>query len=182
MGTRMKVGVSACLLGERVRYDGGHKLDRLVTDALGPHVEFVPVCPEVEAGFPVPREAMCLVGDTAAPCLETIRGRVDQTGRMQGWARRRVRELEKEDLCGFIFKSKSPSCGMERVGVGREPGVVVKTGVGLFARAFMERFPLVPVEEDGRLHDTAIREDFIERILAFKRWKNAVLEGHTPPS
>ena len=115
------LGISACLLGQEVRFDGGHQLDRFITDTLGRYVEFVPVCPEVECGLGVPREAMRLVGDPEAPRLMTVRTKIDHTERMVKWARKRVQELEQEDLCGFIFKSKSPSSGMERVRVYREP-------------------------------------------------------------
>lgn len=170
METKIRLGVSSCLLGESVRFDGGHKLDHFITATLGQFVEYVPVCPEVECGLGVPREAMQLVGDPADPRLETVRTSVDHTERMLAWARKRVAELEAEGLCGFIFKSNSPSCGMEQVQVCDEHGVPSKSGIGLFARIFMERFPLLPVEDEGRLHDIALRENFIER--AFKgQWR-----------
>ena len=170
---KIRLGISACLLGEPVRFDGGHQWDRFITDTLGQYVEFVPVCPEAECGLGVPREAMRLVGDPDAPRLVTVRTKVDLTDRMVTWARKRVRELEREDLRGFIFKSKSPSSGMERVRVYSEtaPGSPVLRGVGMFARVFMEHFPLLPVEEEGRLHDLALRENFIERIFVYQRWR-----------
>jgi uncharacterized protein YbgA (DUF1722 family)/uncharacterized protein YbbK (DUF523 family) len=170
---KIRLGISACLLGESVRFDGGHKLDRFITDTLGQYVEFVPVCPEVECGLGVPREAMRLVGDLKAPRLMTVRTKADLTERMVAWARKRVQELEQENLCGFIFKSKSPSSGMERVKVYSEPpqGAPVTRGVGLFARAFMEHFPLLPVEDEGRLHDPVLRENFIERLFVGQRWR-----------
>ena len=112
---KIKLGISTCLLGENVRYDGGHKLDRFLTDTLGQYVEYVPVCPEVECGLSIPRESMHLEGDPESPRLVTSRTKQDMTGRMVGWANTRVVELEKEGLCGFIFKSDSPSSGMERV-------------------------------------------------------------------
>lgn len=171
MSTKIKLGISSCLLGEKVRYDGGHKWDRFLTDTLGKFVEFVPVCPEVECGLGVPREAMRLEGDPAAPRLVTVRTGVDHTERMTAWTRRRVRELEAEGLCGFIFKSGSPSSGLERVKVYNAQGVPAKTGVGLFARAFLEHFPLLPVEDEGRLHDPRLRENFIEAIFVLKRWR-----------
>jgi uncharacterized protein YbgA (DUF1722 family)/uncharacterized protein YbbK (DUF523 family) len=158
-------------LGERVRYDGGHKLDRFLAETLGKYVEYVPVCPEVETGLGTPREAMRLVGDAADPRLVTIHTRVDHTNRMRAWARGRLAELENEGLCGFIFKANSPSSGMERVRVYNEKGTPAKRGVGIWARAFMEHFPLLPVEEDGRLHDPALRENFIERIFVYARWR-----------
>jgi uncharacterized protein YbbK (DUF523 family)/uncharacterized protein YbgA (DUF1722 family) len=172
----IKIGVSSCLLGEKVRYDGGHKLDHFLVDTLGRYVEFVPVCPEVEMGLPVPREALRQVGDPENPRLVTSRGGEDLTGRMLGWARRRVRELEKEELCGFIFKSRSPSSGMERVKVYNKNGLAHKTGVGVFARVFMEHFPLLPVEEEGRLHDPVLRENFIESLFTFQRWRDLLAQ------
>ena len=127
---KIKLGISTCLLGENVRYDGGHKLDRFLTDTLGQYVEYVPVCPEVECGLPIPREAMHLEGDLDSPRLVTIRTKQDMTDRMVQWARNRISMLEKEDLCGFIFKSDSPSSGMERIKVYNEKGMPVKKGVG----------------------------------------------------
>jgi uncharacterized protein YbgA (DUF1722 family)/uncharacterized protein YbbK (DUF523 family) len=171
---KIKLGVSTCLLGENVRYDGGHKLDRFLTDTLGQYVEYVPVCPEVECGLPVPRESMHLEGDPESPRLVTSRTKQDMTERMIQWALERVVELEKEDLCGFIFKSDSPSSGMERVKVYNDKGMAVKKGVGMFARIFMEHFPLLPVEDEGRLHDPGLRENFIERIFTLKRWREAL--------
>jgi uncharacterized protein YbgA (DUF1722 family)/uncharacterized protein YbbK (DUF523 family) len=171
MTDKIRLGISTCLLGEPVRYDGGHKWDRFLTDTLGNYVDFVPVCPEVECGLGIPREAMHLAGDPQNPRLVTVRSGVDHTERMLSWAHNRVKELEKEGLCGFIFKSKSPSSGMERVKVYGPSGSSANTGVGLFARAFMEHFPLLPVEEEGRLHDPRLRENFIEAIFTLKRWR-----------
>jgi uncharacterized protein YbgA (DUF1722 family)/uncharacterized protein YbbK (DUF523 family) len=178
MEAPIKLGISMCLLGEPVRYDGGHKWDRFLTDTLGKYVEFTPVCPEMECGLGVPREAMRLVGDLENPRLVTIHTKMDHTDRMIQWARRRIAELKKEDLCGFIFKSDSPSSGMERVKVYNEKGIPVKQGVGIFAREFMASFPLLPVEEEGRLHDPGLRENFIERIFALKRWREVL--DHKP--
>jgi uncharacterized protein YbgA (DUF1722 family)/uncharacterized protein YbbK (DUF523 family) len=171
---KIKLGISTCLLGKNVRYDGGHKLDRFLTDTLGQYAEYVPVCPEVECGLPIPREAMHLEGDPDSPRLVTIRTKQDMTDRMVQWARNRVSALEKEDLCGFIFKSDSPSSGMERIKVYNEKGMPVKKGVGMFAKIFMDHFPLLPVEEEGRLHDPNLRENFIERIFILKRWREAL--------
>jgi len=176
MERAIKLGISSCLLGEAVRWNGTHKLDRFLVDTLGKFVEYVPVCPEVECGFGTPREPFRLVGDLSSPRFVTSRTKIDYTERMTEWAHKRVSELEKEDLCGFIFKSRSPSSGMEAVKVYNEKGMPVKKGVGMFARAFMEHFPLLPVEEDGRLHDLKLRENFIERIFAFKRWREGLEE------
>ena len=171
MKTKIRLGISSCLLGNPVRYDGGHKLDRFLTGTLGRYVEYVPVCPEVECGLPIPRESMRLEGDPASPRLVTTRTKIEKTDQMSSWAKRRVVELEKEGLMGFIFKSDSPSSGMERVKVYNESGMASRKGVGMFARAFMEHFPLLPVEEEGRLHDPVLRENFIERIFALARWR-----------
>ena len=170
----IRIGISSCLLGERVRYDGGHRLDPFLADTLGMFVEYLPICPEVECGLPVPRAPMPLEGEPSSPRLLTIRTRLDHTGRMLAWARRRVAGLEAEGLCGFIFKSNSPSCGMERVKVYRGSGMPARTGAGMFARCFMERFPLLPAEDEGRLHDPAVRENFMERVFALRRWRDLV--------
>ncbi len=177
---KIKLGISTCLLGENIRYDGGHKLDRFLTDTLGYYVEYVPVCPEVECGLPVPRESMHLEGHPESPRLVTSQTRRDMTDRMVRWALRRVTELEREDLCGFIFKSNSPSSGMERIRVYDEKGMPSKKSVGIFARAFMDRFPLLPVEDEEGLHDLEIRENFIERIFTLKRWREALVQKKNP--
>ncbi len=168
---KILIGISSCLLGNPVRYDGGHKLDHFLRDTLGQYVDYVPVCPEAECGMGIPRESMRLTGKSEAPRLVTRNTREDKTDMMVRWANKRVRELEAENLCGFIFKSDSPSSGMERVKVYDEKGMPAKTGVGIFARIFMEHFPLLPVEDEGRLHDAGLRENFIERIFTLQRWR-----------
>ena len=172
----IRLGISACLLGENVRFDGGHKLDRFVRDTLGKFVEYVPVCPEAECGLGIPREAMHLEGDPVSPRLVTVRTKRDFTDQMLNWANERVRELEGESLCGFIFKSDSPSSGMERVKIYDSNNVPRKIASGLFASVFMQHFPLLPVEDDGRLHDPMLRENFIERIFVAKRWRAIALD------
>ncbi|MBI5520387.1 MAG: DUF523 and DUF1722 domain-containing protein [Desulfovibrio sp.] len=176
--TRPRVGISRCLLGENVRYDGGHKLDRFLRDELGRHVDFVPVCPEVECGMPVPREAMRLVGDPDAPRLVTIKSGLDMTPRMEAWAQARVERLQGEGLCGFVFKFGSPSSGMARVKVYPEGGgSPVLKGRGLFAARLMDEMPLLPVEDEGRLNDPALRENFIERVFVMHRWNGMLAKG-----
>lgn len=177
MSDLIKLGVSHCLLGERVRYDGQHKRDSFIVDTLGKYVEFVPVCPEVECGLPVPREAMRLVGSVENPRLMTQRSGIDHTDRMLSWTAKRLDDLEGEELCGYIFKAKSPSSGMDRVKVYNGKGGVSGHGPGLFAREFMKRFPLLPVEDEGRLNDQDLRENFIERIFTLKRYREAVRNG-----
>ncbi len=168
---KIKLGISTCLLGENVRYDGGHKLDRFLRDTLGQYVQYVPVCPETECGLGVPRESMRLEGDPSFPRLVTNRTRQDKTDQLVRWAQARLKQLESENLCGFIFKSNSPSSGMERVKVYNEKGMPSKNGSGIFARMFMDRFPSLPVEDEGRLHDPDLRENFIERIFVLKNWR-----------
>jgi uncharacterized protein YbgA (DUF1722 family)/uncharacterized protein YbbK (DUF523 family) len=168
---KIRIGISACLLGEKVRYDGGHKLDRYITDTLGLYFEWVPVCPEVEYGLPVPRESMHLVGDPASPRIVTVRTGVDHTEGMKKWAADKLRKLDKEDLCGFIFKSKSPSSGIGGIKVYTLSGMPSNKGTGIFGGAFMRYFPLVPVIDDGRMHNPNLRESFIEQVFVYKRWK-----------
>ena len=174
---RIKLGISSCLLGEPVRYDGQHKLDRYLRDDLGREIEWVPVCPEVECGLPVPRESMRLVGDPAAPRLVANRTGRDLTRQMTTFAARRVEELEAEDLDGFVFKKDSPSSGLDRVKVYNRSGMPVKTGRGLFARAFVERFPSLPVIEEGMLNDRFLRERFLNRIFTARRWRELLADG-----
>lgn len=178
-GDSPMVGISSCLLGNQVRYDGGHKLDHFLRDRLGSFVRFVPVCPEVECGLPVPREAMRLVNTGGEIKLLTRKTEKDITPQMSAWAEKRITDLKKLPLCGFIFKSKSPSSGMRGVKVYTDRGGVNKTGVGIFAKAFMEAFPNLPVEDEGRLNDDGIRENFIERLFVMHRWQKMLHEGFT---
>jgi uncharacterized protein YbgA (DUF1722 family)/uncharacterized protein YbbK (DUF523 family) len=171
---RIPLGISTCLLGENVRYNGGHKLDRYLKDTLGRFVRWIPVCPEVECGLGVPRESMRLVGDTAEPRLMTTKTGIDHTERMQRWADDRLARITEDDMCGFVFKSASPSSGLHGVRVYNDKGIPSRRGVGMFARAFTRRFPLLPVEDDGRLNDPGIRENFIERVFVYWRWRQFV--------
>ena len=148
----VRILVSACLLGEKVRYDGGHKRDLFLNETLDPFVEWVRVCPEVDCGLPVPREAMRLVGDPARPRLVTNRSGIDHTERMERWAKARLDELSRLDLRGYVCKKDSPSCGMEPAGV--------------FTRMFIDRFPRLPVEEEGRLADPVLCGTFLRRVKA----------------
>ena len=178
MQEKIKLGISTCLLGENVRYDGGHKLDRYLVNIVGDFVDWVPVCPEVECGLSTPREAMHLVGDEETPRLVTIRSNVDHTERMLTWAEKRLDQLQAEHLCGFVFKAKSPSSGMRDIKLYTEEGMPYsKKGVGLWAREFMKRFPYLPVEDEGRLNDAGIRENFIERVFVYKRWQDFLAKG-----
>ena len=174
----LRVGVSACLLGQMVRYDGGHCRDRYLTRDLGAYVEWVPVCPEVEVGMTTPRPTLRLVdGEERERLLETRSGH-DHTEAMRLWADRRVRALRALNLDGYVLKRNSPSCGMERVRVHSESGAR-RDGVGVFARALMEAWPELPIEEEGRLNDPRLREYFIERLFARSRWRRASEQGWT---
>ncbi len=176
---KIKIGISRCLLGEPVRYDGQHKHDRYLTDTLGRYFNYVGVCPEVECGLPVPREAMRLTGDPAAPRLVTVKTGLDHTERMAAWSAGRINALEREDLCGFIFKSRSPSSGMEGVKVYNNKGDVIGRAPGLFAGAFVQRFPNLPVIDEGRLHDPDLRENFIVRVFTLHRFRQALRTAPT---
>jgi uncharacterized protein YbgA (DUF1722 family)/uncharacterized protein YbbK (DUF523 family) len=173
----IRILVSACLLGEQVRYDGGHKRDPYLVETLGRFVEYVPVCPEVECGLSTPREAMHLAGDPADPRLVGVRSGADHTARMRNWARQKLRELEALDLCGYICKKDSPSSGMERVKVYGDGGIPARAGAGMFTKAFMDRFPLIPVEEEGRLQDPVLREMFVDRVFTLRRLRHTIRRG-----
>lgn len=168
----VRIGISSCLLGEEVRFDGGHKRDAFLVQTLGPMVEWVPVCPEVEIGLGTPRESIRLIRDPKAldqVRLVTGKTGVDLTKKMRQYARQRVRALAKENLCGYILKKDSPSCGMERVKVWHEQGPAERNGRGLFARELLTQFPNMPVEEEGRLRDPRLRENFIDRVFVYRR-------------
>jgi uncharacterized protein YbgA (DUF1722 family)/uncharacterized protein YbbK (DUF523 family) len=173
--TKIPIGISACLLGEKVRFDGGHKHDPYLTDTLGPYFDYVPVCPEVGCGLPVPRESMHLVGTPASNRLIGNKTGTDYTEQMQAYCERAVEELRGRNLFGFIFKAKSPSSGLFRAKLYTPAGEpTTEHTSGLFARAVTRAFPSLPCEEDGRLHDPALRENFIERVFALKRFRAEV--------
>lgn len=174
MTEKITLGVSSCLIGEQVRYSGTHARDHYITDTLGAYFNWVSVCPEVEIGLPVPREAMRLIGHHDSTRLVTRKSGVDYTDKMLSWASRRLKELEKENLAGFIFKSRSPSSGMSGVRVYTEKGMPSRTGSGIFGGAFTRHFPFLPAIDDGRLHNPSLRENFIERVFVFKRWQELI--------
>jgi uncharacterized protein YbgA (DUF1722 family)/uncharacterized protein YbbK (DUF523 family) len=168
----LRIGISACLLGDQVRFDGGHKRDSFLIDVLGKHVEWVRVCPEVEVGMGTPRESLRLVRLEGTVRMVTTRTNVDHTDAMNAWSRRRTEALAREDLDGYVLKKDSPSCGMERVKVYGGHGMAARDGRGLYADALLARLPLLPVEEEGRLCDPRLRENFIERVFAYRRLKD----------
>jgi uncharacterized protein YbbK (DUF523 family) len=161
---KIKLGISSCLLGKNVRYDGGHKLDSFLKDSLGKYVEYVPVCPEFECGLGVPRKSMRLEGEPDSLRLIITETRQDVTKRMVNWAQKRVIQLEKEDIRGFIFKSDSPSCGIKKVKIYNEKNMPVDAGVGIFAQIFMKHFPSLPVQDEENLHDSGLRGNFIVKL------------------
>src|SRR6266508_5744874 len=167
--TPPRIGISQCLLGDNVRYDGGHKRDSVLIEALGRYVEWVPVCPEVEIGLGTPREPMRLVGDPRSPRLVTLTSGIDHTEAMERFSHRRICELEALDLSGYVFKASSPSCGIREVPLLNAQGEDTSSGVGLFAQAFMEHFPDMPVEEESHLHDPQAIENFLARARAYRR-------------
>lgn len=169
----IRIGISRCLLGDDVRFDGGHKRDPFLVEVLGRYVEWVPVCPEVEAGFGVPREPMLLIGRATAPRLVTTSTRRDLTKSLKAFSTRRIRELRALDLSGFVFKARSPSCGVEGVPLYDRQGIARPDGMGLFARAFQNAFPLIPVAEEDHLADAVGCEHFIARVYAYHRRKRS---------
>lgn len=174
------VGISSCLLGNEVRYDGGSKLIHYLRDTLGEFVQFYVVCPEMECGMPVPREAVRLVKSGDSVQMRTSKSNEDRTEMMLTWRDSKMVDLKEIPFCGFIFKSKSPSCGLFRVKLYDEKGNAISgNSGGMFAKKFHEEFPLVPVEEEGRLFDSGIRENFIERIFAVFQWQKLIEEPKT---
>lgn len=171
---KIRVGISTCLLGENVRFDGGHKHDPFLTQTLGKYFEWTPVCPEVEVGLGVPRETLRLVGTPETPRMVTTRSGRDHTAAMQDFATKRLDQLASQEIHGYILKKDSPSCGMARVRVYNDHGMAARTGRGIFAAALLDRFPELPVEEEGRLQDMTLRENFIERVFAHHRWSGFV--------
>jgi len=170
MKEKIKIGMSSCLLGEEVRWDGDHKHDQYVRDVLGSYFDYVSICPEVDVGMGVPRETVALYGTLENPKMITKRSKTDWTKKMNHYTKDRIHELTKENLCGYVFKSKSPSCGIGKVPIYSEFGSSrMRHGSGMFASSFVKVFPLVPVEDEGRLHDPVIRENFIVRIFCFHR-------------
>ncbi len=154
-------------------------MDEFLTDLLGRYVEWVPVCSEVEAGLGTPREAMRLVGYAQRPRLMTVKSGKDHTEALETMAADRTNELKEMDLSGYVYKKESPSCGVERVRIYNDHGMPARKGIGIFARAFIERFPLIPVEEEGRLHDPPLRENFIERVFSYRRYQDLLSRGVT---
>jgi uncharacterized protein YbgA (DUF1722 family)/uncharacterized protein YbbK (DUF523 family) len=172
-----KLGISACLMGDEVRFNGGHKESHLCTRELTEYFEFVTACPEVAIGMGIPREPIRLVGDPQNPqAIGSVNSALNVTASLAAYGAQMAEELG--DICGYIFMQKSPSCGLERVKVYRENGAPVDGGGrGIYAQAFCERHPNLPVEEDGRLNDAVLRENFITRVFAYAAWQELLKAG-----
>lgn len=180
-GELVGIGVSSCLLGAEVRHDGGHKRDPIITDVLGPYFKYIPVCPELEAGMGVPREAVRLVGDVGRPRMRGVNSLTDHTRQMERFSRARVKALMKLNLSGFLLKSKSPSCGVQRVKLyNPDGGFAGKKARGIFARHVQDGMQHLPVEEEGRLRDPLLRENFIARVFCYNRWQRLLRQKLTP--
>ena len=162
-----------------MRYDGGHKRDAFLVETMGRFVEYLPVCPELECGFPVPREPMRLSGTPDNPQIFGAASKTNFTELMNAWCRKKLHHLEQYDLSGYICRKESPSCGMDRIKMYGIYDTPARVGVGIFTKMFMEHFPLVPVEEDGRLQDPSIREMFIERVFTLRRFRDSFRHGKT---
>jgi len=172
---RPQIGISSCLLGEGVRYDGGHKHSRYITNTLGQHFEFVSYCPEMAIGLGIPRPPIRLVTrEHGVVAVGVDDGSLDVTARLSGYALDVARK--SANLSGYILKKDSPSCGMERVKVytGKQPH---KKGIGVYAGELMRQLPNLPVEEEGRLMDPGLRENFVERVFTFHRWQQMLAAG-----
>ncbi|MGH7820265.1 MAG: DUF523 domain-containing protein [Candidatus Binatia bacterium] len=173
MSDEVRVGVSACLLGEAVRHDGGHKREPIVADVLARLVRLVPVCPEVEIGLGTPREPIRLEREGGGVRLVGIVSRRDLTRAMDDYSRRKLDELSLLGLSGYILKKSSPSCGADRVPVTDSRGSAVGYAAGRFAAALRDRWPLLPIEEEDRLADATTLRSFLERVLAYHRLRRS---------
>ena len=180
MDDKIKIGVSSCLLGEKVRWNGDHKQNLFVRDVLGNYFEYISICPEMEIGMGVPRETVALYGSLENPKLISKKNRIDWTEEMKRFSKEKIKFLAEQNLSGYIFKSKSPSCGIGRIPVYSvdEPGKA-RHGSGMFSSEFMQAFPLVPVEDEGRLYDQRLKENFIVKVFSFYRLKKSLLNKNS---
>lgn len=169
MTRKLRIGISACLLGQEVRFDGGHKRNAFLVDILGELVEYHDVCPEYEIGLGIPRPSLQLRGKPDDPRIIESKSEADHTEAMAGFSEKKVEEIEQLRLDGFILKKDSPSCGLFRVRVYNEHGIPSRDSRGIFAAALARSFPQLPMEEEGRLHDPPLRENFFERVYAYSR-------------
>ncbi len=178
MEKRILIGISSCLLGEKVRFDGGHKRDNYICDMLADYVEFLPICPEADIGMGIPRPPIRLVGNPQSPQLVEVKNpQKDYTQPMLAYANQAMERLGS--ISGYILKSKSPTCGWTRVKVYQGKDQPTHTGTGLFAQVLEQHYPDLPIEEEGRLNDPRLRENFIERLFVYKDWQDMLAEGLT---
>lgn len=171
MPNKIKLGISACLLGEHVRYNGGHKHDREMLKAFGQDMEFVPICPETGCGMTIPREPLGLYGNPDCPSIVALKTKIDHSECMHLWGIKKLGEIGRENLCGYIFKSKSPSCGMSKIEIQGFDGILRNNGIGFWAGMFAEYFPMIPAADESTLQDPSAREDFISKIISFARMR-----------
>ena len=175
---KIKIGVSSCLLGEKVRWNGDHKQNHFVHEVLAKYFEYTPICPEMEVGMGVPRETVALYGNLEKPRMISKKTQTDWTKPMERYIKGRINILAYDNICGYIFKSKSPTCGLGRVPIYEKFGSnKVRHGPGMFTNAFINAFPLVPTEDEGRLSDSKIRENFIIKVFSFDRLQALFLKG-----
>lgn len=176
---KIKVGISSCLLGQQVRFDGGHKHSKLCTEILEPYFDFVSECPEVGIGLSIPRKPIRLIGTPDAPrAVATHDNKIDYTQKLTDFGQKKAKQ--HHDICGYIFMKNSPSCGLFRVKVYGENGYPEKEGGrGIYAKVITNKYPLLPVEESGRLTDPPLRENFITRVFAYYNWQRIAAEGLT---
>ena len=173
MENKIKIGVSSCLLGEKVRWNGDHKQNHYVRVVLAKYFEYVSVCPEMEVGMGVPRETVALYGNLEKSRMISKKTQTYWTKPMKSYIKTRISSLALDNLCGYIFKNKSPSCGLGRIPVYAAFGSnKVRHGMGMFAKEFTENYPLIPTEDEGRLNDPKIRENFIVKVFSFYRLQN----------
>ncbi len=175
----IRLGISSCLLGEKVRYDGGHKESRFLREVLGHHFTWIPVCPEVELGLGIPREPIRLLRHGDEIRFVNMKSGKDYTNGMRNYAERRTKELARANLSGYVLKRGSPSCGMNSVRIYRTNDVTSQSGNGLFADALLKRIPYLPVEEEGRLNTPAVLENFVVRVLTYSKWRQYETSGVT---
>ena len=178
MSKHIKVGISRCLLGDKVRFDAGHKKEAFICNVLSHYFEFVAVCPEVDIGLGIPRTPVRLIGDVNDPELvNTKDASINHTDKMKNYCDKSVNTLTQ--LSGYILKSKSPTCGLFRVKVYQEKGMPSYNGQGIFAKALADKYPDMPIEEEGRLQDPMLRENFLERVFIYWRWQEMLKSNLT---
>jgi len=175
---QIQIGVSQCLMGDKVRFDAGHKREAFICNTLSQFFEFIAICPEVDIGLGVPRPPIRLIGDPKIPKLVSTNDESeDYTHIMKQYSQQKVTTLKS--VSGYILKSKSPTCGLFRVKVYQDKGVPSKTSRGIYAKILAEKYPNLPIEEEGRLQDPMLRENFLERVYIYRRWQELIESGIT---